>query len=80
MKLPMRTNVDQSHCKLKILNVQNRRYLLLMQYMYYKSRYTYIEEIAPERVITRQLDKIIFTPDTPTTEKLPMLVQSIGKT
>lgn len=52
LKLPKRTNVDNHHCSLSILHVDNRKYLNLMSYMYYKTRFSYVEPIAPQRIIT----------------------------
>lgn len=80
MKLPKRTNVDHMHCHLNILHVTNRRYLLLMKYMYYKSRFTHIEETAPQRITTRQMEKITFSPNTPTTDKFANSLAYTGPT
>lgn len=43
-KLPKRSNVDSYHCKIRTLHVDNRRYLLLMMYMY---RLTLARDFCP---------------------------------
>lgn len=48
--------------------------------MYAKSRYSYVESVVPDRIMTRQTEKIIFTPPTPKTDKFAKSIAYIGPT
>lgn len=44
--LPKRSNVEELHCKLKLLHLENRRYLFLMKYMFHQANHL-ISESRP---------------------------------
>lgn len=78
LNLPGRTNVDAAHCTLKVLHVENRRYLNLMHLMHIRSRNAEIEPVPPQRVHTRQSDKLIFKLVKPMSEKYAKSLAYIG--
>lgn len=55
--LSKRTNVDGLHCKLGLLHVEHRRYLLLMSYMYRQAAYLPHITQANDMVSTRASHK-----------------------
>lgn len=49
-----------------------------MSYMYQKLRYSYIERVAPQRILTNQSEKIIFTRPMLHSEKFAKSIAFVG--